>query len=149
MKLNNKKALIARMLGVGKSRVFIDNNRLNEIKEAITKADLRSLVKKGVIGKTPVRGISRYRIREKRLLKRRGRRVGIGGRKGNKTARNPPKKLWMIKIRLQREFLRVLKEKGLVSTEIYRKLYMMAKSGFFKSRRHLKIYIEERSLIKK
>ena len=54
----------------------------------------------------------------------------------------------MIRIRNQREILKKIKDKNLISSEVYRKLYYMAKGGFFKSKRHLKNYIEERGLIK-
>jgi len=149
MKLNSRKETIARMLGVGKSRVFIDSSKLKEVKEAITKTDLRGLVKKGIIGKKPKRGISRWRVRKRALLKRHGRTKGVGKRKGNKTARNPGKLNWIIRIRNLRELLKILKQKKLITTEVYRKLYLMSKGGFFKNRRHLKTYIEERGLIKK
>lgn len=148
MKLNQKKETIARMLGVGKDRVFIDSTKLKEVKEAITKADLRSLVNKGLILKKNSRGIARFRVRKRALLKRAGRTKGIGKRKGKKTARTSPKRSWIIKIRNQREILRIIKEKKLISSKVYRQLYYMAKGGFFKSKRHLRNYIEERGLIK-
>ncbi|MBI4154593.1 50S ribosomal protein L19e [Candidatus Woesearchaeota archaeon] len=149
MKLNSRKETIARMLGVGKSRVFIDSSKLKEVKEAITKADLRGLVKNGIVEKKPKIGISRGRIRKRILLKRHGRTKGIGKRKGNRTARNPSKLNWIIKIRNLRKLLKILKLKKLITTDVYRKLYLMSKGGFFKNRRHLKTYIEERGLIKK
>jgi len=37
MKINNKKELAARTLGIGKSRILFNNSRLSEIKDAITK----------------------------------------------------------------------------------------------------------------
>src|SRR3989338_6683641 len=148
MKLNNKKETIARMLGVGKDRVFIDSTKLKEVKEAITKADLRSLIDKGLILKKNSRGIARFRVRKRSALKRAGRTKGIGKRKGKKTTRTPPKRNWIIRIRNQREILRKIKDKNLINSEVYRKLYYMAKGGFFKSKRHLKNYIEERGLIK-
>lgn len=149
MKLNQKKKVIARLLGVGKSRVFIDSTRLKDVKEAITKADLRSLVSQGVIGKKNKKGISRFRLRKRALSKRKGRTAGVGRRKGKWSARNPPKLNWMIKVRNQRALLKSLKEKKLLTTGVYRKLYLMVKGGFFKSRRHLKVYMEERHLIQK
>ncbi len=149
MKLNNKKATIARMLKVGKSRVFIDSNSLKDVKGAITKADLRSLVNKGILIKKKKVGNSRYRVRRRALLKRHGRVKGVGKRRGRFTARNPSKIDWMIRIRNQRALLKKLKLKKLLTTEVYRRLYKMAKGGFFKSKRHLRTYIEERNLIKK
>ncbi len=149
MKLNNKKTMIARMLGVGRSRIFIDSSKVKDVKGAITKADLRGLVDQKIIIKKKKRGISRFRVRKRALLKRHGRTKGIGKRKGRKTARSPAKTDWMIKIRNQRVLLKGLKNKNLLTKKIYRELYLMAKGGFFKNKRHLKTYIEERELIKK
>ena len=49
MNLAKKKSLAARVFGVGKSRVVFAKSRLNEIKEAITKQDIRDLKKDGAI----------------------------------------------------------------------------------------------------
>ena len=49
MNLRKKKALAARTFGVGVSRVEFMEPRLEEIKEAITKQDIRDLVKDGAI----------------------------------------------------------------------------------------------------
>lgn len=48
MKLD-KKSLAARALGVGAGRILFNTARLAEIKEAITKQDIRDLVKDGAI----------------------------------------------------------------------------------------------------
>ncbi len=48
MKLDKKK-LAARAMGVGVSRILFNNERLAEIKEAITKQDIRDLVRDGAI----------------------------------------------------------------------------------------------------
>ena len=43
MNLEKKKMLAARTLGVGKARIIFNVARINEIKEAITKQDIRDL----------------------------------------------------------------------------------------------------------
>lgn len=48
MKLD-KKSLAARAMGVGVGRILFNTERLAEIKEAITKQDIRDLVKDGAI----------------------------------------------------------------------------------------------------
>ena len=47
MNLSKKKALAARTLNVGKARILFNVQRLGEIKEAITKQDIRDLHKEG------------------------------------------------------------------------------------------------------
>ena len=44
MKLEGKKDLVARTLGVGKGRIVFNVQRLEEIKQAITKQDIKDLV---------------------------------------------------------------------------------------------------------
>src|SRR3989344_6489486 len=56
MNLSKKKALAARTLNVGKKRIVFLQSRLNEIKEAITKQDIRDLQKRGVIIIREVKG---------------------------------------------------------------------------------------------
>ena len=56
MKLERKKDLVTRTLNIGKSRIIFNNSRLTEIKEAITKQDIRDLVKDGAILIRPISG---------------------------------------------------------------------------------------------
>ena len=42
-KLDRRKDLASRVLGVGKRRIIFDSSRLSEIKEAITKQDIKDL----------------------------------------------------------------------------------------------------------
>ena len=49
MNLRAKKQLAANTFGVGKGRIAFVNERIEEIKEAITKQDMRNLQKDGAI----------------------------------------------------------------------------------------------------
>ena len=149
MKLNNQKKLAAKILGGSPKRVIIDTANLEQIKEAITKFDIKGLISNGVISEKPKRGISRARARKKQDQKRKGRQSGHGNKKGKSTARTPKKQVWMNKIRLQRSFLQELKEKELVTSKIFRDLYKKAKGGFFRSKRHIKVYITDNKLVSK
>ena len=55
----------------------------------------------------------------------------------------------MAKIRIQRKFLAEIKEKKLLDSKTYRPLYLKAKGGFFRNKRHIKLYLEEHNLINK
>ncbi len=146
MKLDSRKRIIASMYKIGKKRVTFDPSRLEEIKESITKRDLRSLIKDDAIKISPKRGVSRVRARKRAEQKRKGRQQGVGSRKGKRTARLPRKRAWMTRIRVQRAFLKLLKEKGHLNPHNYRNLYKMAKSGSFRSKRHIQQYISENKL---
>ena len=149
MKLNVQKRIAASVLKCSPKRVVFDSAKLSQIKEAITKADMRGLVIDGFVTKIPKRGISNSRTNKIRIQKTKGKRKGHGSRKGKKFARTPRKKEWISRIRLQRELIAILKEKNLIDNKTYWMLYAKCKGGFFRSRRHLKLYIEEQGLIKK
>lgn len=149
MKLSSQKRLAAQILGVGETRVSFDNSKLPEIKEAITKADIRSLISKGFIKSKPVKSVSRFRARKLKSQKRKGRRSGIGSRKGTPASRLPKKRRWISKVRVQRSFIKELKNKKKVTLATYRKSYKMIKGNFFRSKRHIKLYLEEHNLFKK
>ena len=146
MKLNVQKRIAADILKAGQNRVWFDNARLNEIKEAITKADIRKLINDGAIKAKQKKGISSFRTNKLRLQKRKGRRKGPGSRKGTKTARTPRKRAWITKVRGQRSFIKLLKIKKLVAPETYTKIYRMIKGNQFRSKRHLKLYLGENNL---
>ena len=149
MKLNIQKRIVADLSGASKKRIIFDTERLDEIKEAITKGDLRSLVKDKAISIAPKKGVSRVRARKIIEQKRKGRMKGHGSKKGKKTARLPKKEAWMNKIRALKAMIKVLRDKKLIETSTYQNLYNKSKGGFFRSRRHLRLYIEEQELIKK
>lgn len=142
MILKVQKRLAAQILKGSKKRIRFDNESLDEIKEAITKQDLRGLIKDKVITIKQKKGVSRSRVKPKSK-----KRQNAGSRKGKKTARTPPKRTWINKIRLQREFLRTLRDKKHVAKETYANLIAKAKGGYFRSKRHIKLYIEENKLL--
>ena len=147
--LKTQKRLAAQIMKCSQKRVLFDPSRLDEIKEGITKFDIRNLIKDKAIREKPVRSTSRSGARKRLAQKRKGRLKGPRSRKGKKKARLPKKKDWMNKIRLMRKFLKELREKGLITERDYRVLYLKAKGGFFRSKRHIKLYIEEKGMVKK
>jgi large subunit ribosomal protein L19e len=149
MKLDVQKKIAGKILKCSPSRIRLDVSRLEEIKESITKADIRSLIKDDAITKIQKKGTSGGRARKIKLQKRKGRKKGAGSRKGKSKARAPKKITWMRKVRKQRGFIQELKKKGLIDSKVFRELYMKVKGGFFRSQRHIKIFINEHGLIKK
>ncbi|MBS3157077.1 50S ribosomal protein L19e [Candidatus Woesearchaeota archaeon] len=148
MKLTTQKRIAAEVLGIGINKVKFDVDKLDEIKEAITKSDIRSLVKNKVISKKAKNSQSRARARIIRIQKRKGNRKGPGSKTGTKKARSNPKRLWVRKIRILRTFLRGLKEKGKLENKDYRNLILKSKGGYFRSKRHIKLYITEHRMVK-
>lgn len=147
MNLAVQKRLAGQIMKCSPKRVKFDTERLGEIKEAITKYDIYGLIKDSAITKSPVTAVSRGRARKRQIQRRKGRSRGFGNRKGKGKARTPKKEKWMNTVRLQREFLKELKDKKMLAGPVYRDLYSKSKGGFFRSKAHLKLFIEEYKLI--
>ena len=147
MNLAVQKRLAASVLNCSPKRVHFAPERLNDIKEAITKADIRALVNDNVIVKSQEQGVSRARAKHNDNQRRKGLQRGPGSRKGKHTAIVPAKTAWMAKIRAQRSLIAELKAKKIVSAEHYKELYKKAKGGFFRNRRHIKLYINENNMV--
>jgi large subunit ribosomal protein L19e len=143
MNLKVQKRLAAQILNCSPGRVTFDNDRLEDIKQAITKRDLKLLIGDGAITRKPGNFTSKVRARKLALQKRKGRRDGPGSRKGKFAARFKPKRTWMNLLRVQREFLKLLLEKKIITRQAYRELYLKSKGGYFRSKRHIKLYLQE------
>jgi len=133
MGVKTVRRLAADILKVGESRIWIDPERLEEVENAVTRADVRRLIKSGIIRKRPASTPSRVRARAK------SGRKGPGSRKGAKGARLSV--TWVEKVRAQRSLLKELRDKKIISRRVYRKLYLMVKGGAFASKRALMSYV--------
>lgn len=149
MNLKTQKKIAAKVLKCSPKRVVFNQESTADIKEAITRADVRNLVGSGLIAKANKTSISRSRIRKNIVQKRKGRKSGAGSRKGKATARLPSKQVWMAKVRLQRTFIKELRDKELISPNTYTLLYTRVKGGFFRNKRHIKLFLEESNLFNK
>ncbi len=146
MSLKSQRRMAAEILKVGESRVWIDPERADEVELAITREEIRRLVHEEAIRKIPEKGVSRARARIHHEKKKRGRRRGPGSRTSAQGARAPSKEVWMKKIRALRKRLRELRDRHAITVSVYRRLYVMAKSGSFRSVSDLERYIEDRNL---
>ena len=145
--MNSKKILAAKILNVSPKKVVFSPEALDEIQKAITRSDMRGLIAVGKISKAKVNQHSRGGARSVAEQKRKGRQRGKGSRKGSKHSIVTRKEKWIARIRAQRELLKELHEKSLLSTTDYRMLYTKAKGGYFRNKRHIKLYITEHHLI--
>lgn len=146
MSLDLVKRLAADIMGVGESRIWIDPEKLERASMAISREDVKRLIHDGIIRKRPSSAPSRGRLRLRRIKKKKGRRRGAGKRKGPRISR---KELWISRIRAQRRYLKMLRERRLIERSTYRKLYALSKGGSFRSVSHLKSYIEEHNLLRR
>jgi large subunit ribosomal protein L19e len=147
MELTVQKRLAAQILKCSEKKVRIDPTRLDEIKEAITKRDIRGLIKAKAIIKNRDAESSRVRARMIREQKKKGKRKGPGTRRGPINSRLSRKDRWIARIRAQRKLVKELKTNGKITKETYNDIYSKSKGGFFRSRRHINLYLEEHDLI--
>ncbi len=147
MDLSYQRRLAAEILGVGETRIRFDPEQLDRVASAVTKEDIRRLIKDGVITVEPPHSNSRGRWRIRHEQRKKGRRRGPGKRKGSKWARMDKKEAWMNRIRKIRRFLRWLRDHGIIDRRTYRKLYLMAKGGAFESLSALKRYMKDHGLL--
>ncbi len=135
--LSNQRRLAAALLKCGEGRVWIDPASQEELADAVTRSDLRSAIKAGVIRRKANPGTSRVRARRHALEVAKGRHSGPGSRRGTPRARLPKKDRWMRRIRAQRALLRELRDAKRIPAGVYREFYRRAKGGMFRSRAHL------------
>ena len=129
MNLGKKTALAARTLKVGKGRIVFVKSRLNEIKEAITKQDIRDLQKEGAI---IIKGIKGRR----KVKKNKSRSPGNIRKKVNKR-----KKEYVIITRKLRKYVAELKKQGKISNESFKEIRKKIRNREFRSLAHLKEHI--------
>ena len=135
--LANQRRLAAALLKCGEGRVWIDPASQEELEDAVTRGDIRSAIKAGVIRRLPVQGTSRGRARRHKAELAKGRHAGPGSHRGTPSARVPRKERWMRRIRAQRDLLRELRQSKKIPPSVYREFYRRAKGGMFRSRAHL------------
>jgi large subunit ribosomal protein L19e len=149
MNLNAQKRMAAEILKCGETRIWFDEYSIEDIKMAITREDVRSLIKDGAIKKKYQTGISKFRKNKLHERKKKGRARGFGSRKGKKGARAPKKQEWKKKIRPIRSRLKILRDRKTITASTYRKLYKEAKGNMFHSVNHLERYIKEHNLTRR
>lgn len=140
--LASQKRIVAAVLKCGVNRVWFDPERLSDIENAISRDDLRGLVKEGAIKARQKKGVSRGRARAKNAKRSYGHCRGPGRRKGAAGARHPGKRSWIQKIRAIRKALVVLREAKTIDPHMYRILYRKAAGGQFRSVAHMKAQLE-------
>jgi large subunit ribosomal protein L19e len=146
MNLTSQRNIAAKVLECGVNRVWIDPKRADEVSMAITRAEIRKLIKDKAIKALPKNSQSRGRARVLTEKKKKGRRIGTGSKKGKKYSVISRKTRWMNRIRAQRRRLVNLRDRRIITVSTYRSLYRKAKGGEFRSVAELERYINDNNL---
>jgi large subunit ribosomal protein L19e len=140
--LRKKRELIARMLGIGANRVKFEPDKLDDIADSITREDLRSLVNRGTIWTTKVKGTSRGRAKTKQAIRKKS-GLGPGSKKGKKTARMGKKSAYVTKIRSMRHHLKVMKDRNEINRQTFWLVYKKVDGGQVRSVSHLRDIVKQ------
>jgi large subunit ribosomal protein L19e len=130
MNLSKKKKLAKRTFGVGENRIVFVESRLNDIKEAITKQDMRDLKHDKAI-------IIKEKKGRKKVIRKRRRSTGNIRKKINTR-----KKDYVILTRKLRKYVSEIKNQGRISKEEVNDIRKKIRNKAFRSKSHLKEYIE-------
>lgn len=146
MNLKTQKMMASRILKAGLSRVRVENDP--DVSEAITRNDVKELIKGGLISTVPKKGVCSAPRKIRAAQKGKGRMSAGGSKKGTKKARKTPKTKWIEKIRPIRKMLRDMKDAKQLENSDYRKLYRLASGGSFRSRKHVLMFIKDHDMLK-
>ncbi|MFH1823408.1 MAG: 50S ribosomal protein L19e [archaeon] len=140
--LRSQKTIAAKVLKVGKNKIWFDPEKRKEIEEAITRQDMLDLFKDKAIKKLPDKGRKRRAGKRRDARRKKGRRRGTG--KVRKKVKHR-KKDYMIKIRGLRREINSLEKKKMLKKGDKKKYRRWAKSGLIKNRKELKKLVGEQN----
>ena len=140
--LRAKKRLVSRVTGAGVHRIYFDPEHLEDISDAITRSDMRSLVTAGKIQIKSIVGTSRGRARRKRL-QRSKRGTKAGSKHGRSGARIGKKQVYVKKVRALRHLLKVAKDRAEITNPEFWELYKKVGGNTVRNKAHLRLLIAE------
>ena len=140
--LKAKKRLASRVTGVGVHRIKFDADHLDDVADAITRENIRSLITANTIKIKSFTGTSKGRAHVKKAQKNK-RGTTQGAKKGRKGARVGKKEVYVAKVRSLRRLLKIAKDrKDLVNSEFWI-LYKKVGGNTVRNKAHLRTLMEE------
>ena len=140
--LRAKKRLVSRIVGVGVNRVRFDTDHLDDVADAITRDDIRSLITANTISIKSFKGTSKGRSKTKKLQKSK-RGATQGSKKGRKGARVGKKTVYVNKVRALRYLLRIAKDRKEITNDVYKTIYRKINGNTVRNKAHLRTIIAE------
>jgi large subunit ribosomal protein L19e len=137
LKLQRK--LASRILRCGENKIWIDPERLEDVKEAITSEDIRQLIREKSIKRIKSAGIKARAGKKRRKRKKKGRKRGVGK---IKKRINKRKQRYVKKVRKLRNYLKLLKKQNKINTKQANKIKNLIKAGEINTIKNIEEYIK-------
>lgn len=135
--LSTIKRLASDILGVGESKIRIKPEDVGRAESALTREDVRALIKDKIVYVKRKPGFKVLNRRRKKLS---------GSRRGSMNTRTPEKGKWMTNVRAQRKYLAQLVSEGSLDKKQKRRVYLRIKGGSFKGKKAMLMYLQEAGL---
>ncbi len=140
--LRAKKRLASRVTGVGVHRIKFDSDHLDDVADAITRENIRSLITANTIQIRPFTGTSRGRAQDKKDQKNK-RGTKQGSKQGRKGARVGKKEVYVAKVRSLRRLLKIAKDRKDITNPEFWTLYKKVGGNTVRNKAHLRQLMEE------
>ena len=140
--LRAKKRLVSRVTGVGIHRIRFDADHLDDIADAITRANIRSLITANTIKIKSFTGTSKGRAHQKKA-QRNKRGTTQGSKQGRKGARVGKKEVYVAKVRALRRLLKIAKDRKDLTNPEFWSLYKKVGGNTVRNKAHLRTLIDE------
>ncbi len=140
--LKAKKRLASRVSGVGIHRIKFDSDHLDDIADAITRENIRSLFTANTIKIKSFTGTSRGRAQKKKTQKNK-RGTTQGSKHGRKGARVGKKVVYVAKVRSLRRLLKIAKDRNDLTNLEFWALYKKVGGNTVRNKAHLRTLMEE------
>jgi large subunit ribosomal protein L19e len=140
--LKAKKRLAARVTGVGVHRIRFDTDHLDDIADAITRENIRSLITANTIRIKSFTGTSKGRAHEKKAQKNK-RGTTQGSKQGRKGARVGKKAVYVAHVRALRRLLKIAKDRKDLTNPEFWTLYKKVGGNTVRNKAHLRTLMEE------
>ncbi len=140
--LRAKKRLAARITGVGVHRIRFDTDHLDDIADAITRENIRSLITANTIKIKSFTGTSKGRAHDKKAQKNK-RGTTQGSKQGRKGARVGKKEVYVAKVRALRRLLKIAKDRKDLTNPEFWALYKKVGGNTVRNKAHLRTLMVE------
>ncbi len=140
--LKAKKRLASRVTGVGVHRIKFDTDHLDDVADAITRENIRSLITANTIKIKPFTGTSRGRAQDKKAQKNK-RGTTQGSKQGRKGARVGKKAVYVAKVRALRRLLKIAKDRKDLTNSEFWILYKKVGGNTVRNKAHLRTLMDD------